>query len=112
MGPGAGERDVEMVAPRLGLEAAPPARACRPVGRHPVAELALGADEAAIGLAGVVPFVVPFAVDHQAHDAFPPGVHQSSAYYGALVPSNHRIRNGFRTDFAASAASGLDGRAA
>ena len=40
--PGAGERDVEMVAAGLGLEAALAGRAGRAVGRHPVAEQRLG----------------------------------------------------------------------
>src|SRR5690606_23532856 len=66
--PGTGQRDVEMVAPGLGLEAAFAARPRCAVARHPVAELRCGSLEAPAMRFGVVPFVVPDAVDEQTHD--------------------------------------------
>src|SRR3546814_13528594 len=56
-----------MVAPGLGLEAAFAAGARRAVGGDPVAEGAFLPLEAAAGLGGIVPLVVPGAVDQQSH---------------------------------------------
>jgi len=71
MRPGAGERDIEMIAPGLGLEAAFARRAGRAFGGHPVAELRLGAFEMAGGGFRVIPDVVPDAVNEHAHRRSP-----------------------------------------
>ena len=65
VGPRARQRHVKVVAPGLGLE---PRGA---VGGDPVAELALRAHEAPARLLGVVPLVVPDAVDQSSHVWFP-----------------------------------------
>src|SRR5690606_27085557 len=63
--PRAGEGDVEVIAAGLGRVAAGAVR------RHPLAERTFRAHEAATGLLGVVPLVVPDAVDQQAHGLAP-----------------------------------------
>src|SRR5262249_32695822 len=61
-------RHVEVITPRLRLEPALPGRTSRAIGRDPVAEARVGAHEASAGALGVVPLVLPDAVDEQAHD--------------------------------------------
>ena len=63
--PWAGQRDIEVVAPRLGLEAR------RTVGGDPVPERALLPLERAAGRFRVVPLVVPASVDQQTHGRRP-----------------------------------------
>ena len=70
-GPGTGEGDVEVIASRLGLEAALTAWPRRPIGGDPIAELRIRAHEAAARALGVVPLVLPDPVDEKAHDACP-----------------------------------------
>ena len=70
--PRAGERDVEVVAAGLRLEAARAAFGRLAVGRDPVAPLRLRADELAARFPGVVPAVRPFSVDQQSHDVHCP----------------------------------------
>src|SRR6516225_12155799 len=65
--PRAGETDVEVVAPRFGLETAYTARAGATVGSNPVAEGRILAHEAATGRLGVVPDVAPLTFDQQSH---------------------------------------------
>ncbi len=65
--PGTGKRDIEMVAARLGLEAARAAFGRPTVNRDPVAPLRLRPHEFAVARLGVVPAVLPFAVDQQSH---------------------------------------------
>jgi hypothetical protein len=61
--PGTGIGDVEVVAAGLGNEAAVAGRAGRTVGRYPIAETTIAADEPPVVTFGVVPAVHPFAVD-------------------------------------------------
>lgn len=65
--PGASQRDVEMIAAGLRLETVTAAWAGRAVSRHPVAELRGRALELAAGAFGIIPPVLPFAVDQQPH---------------------------------------------
>ena len=67
MRPGAGQRDIQVVTPGFGLEAAFAFRPGGAVGGDPVAELRLRALEATAALFGVVPGVLPLAVDQQSH---------------------------------------------
>src|SRR5215472_4541534 len=67
MSPGTGETDIEMVSARLGLKPTLAAWAGRSVCGDPVAELALAANEVAPAGRGIVPEVVPLAVDQQSH---------------------------------------------
>ncbi|KJJ22652.1 hypothetical protein HMPREF3150_00264 [Pseudomonas aeruginosa] len=64
MGPGAGQRDIEMVAPALGGE--------RRLAQ-PMAALGVFALEAAVFLC-VIPLVVPAAIDQLSHERVPPYV--------------------------------------
>src|SRR5206468_1495103 len=63
--PRAGEGDIEVIAPRLGGEAAPAGRTGAAVGRDPAAEARRRADETA--RADLVALVLPDAVDEHAH---------------------------------------------
>src|SRR5262245_37275575 len=67
MGPRAGERDVEVIAVPLGAETAAARRSRRAVARDPVAKLRFAAHEPAFRRCGVVPDVVPLAVDEDSH---------------------------------------------
>src|SRR6516225_10519877 len=67
MRPGTGETDVEMIAASLGLEAADSGRAGAAVGRDPVAEGAVLANEAATVWLRRIPSVSPFTIDQQSH---------------------------------------------
>src|SRR5690606_30920446 len=53
MRPWAGERYIEMITPRLGLEAAAASFRRRPVKRYPVSPMGLGADKFAAGFLGI-----------------------------------------------------------
>ena len=64
--PGAGEGDIQVIAARLGW--------VRAASLHALAKLCVLADEASAGLAGVVPAVMPCAVDEQSHTVVPPRV--------------------------------------
>src|SRR3546814_20011166 len=66
MRPGAGKADVQPVAAGLGTMSARAARSRAAIGGQPVAEARLLAPEPAV-LRRVVPLVVPFAFDQQAH---------------------------------------------
>src|SRR3546814_7710288 len=66
MRPGAGQADVQPVAAGLGTMSARAARSRAAIGGQPVAEARLLAPEPAV-LRRVVPLVVPFAFDQQAH---------------------------------------------
>src|SRR5690554_3615625 len=71
MGPGAGQRYVQMIASGLGPEAILPGWPGPAIGGHPVAELGLAADELTLAGFGVVPLVDPFALDQQSHGNTP-----------------------------------------
>src|SRR5690606_11258569 len=66
--PGAGERDIETIAAGLRGEAALPRGTGTAVVGDPVAEGTLAPLEAAAGRLGIVPLVVPAALDKQSHD--------------------------------------------
>ena len=70
--PGAGERDDEMIAPRLRFETAGSRRPRRAVGRHPVAERRVGADEVSASIVREILFGAPDALLHVAHLASSP----------------------------------------
>ena len=63
MCPGTSQRYVKMISVRFGLKAVFATRAGAAIGCDPVAKLCLTANEAPLRLFGVVPDVVPFAVD-------------------------------------------------
>ena len=65
--PGAGQRDIEVIAPGFGLKAALATWARGPVRRDPVAELRRATHEAAAGFLGVVPLIDPTAFLKQSH---------------------------------------------
>src|SRR5690606_25957241 len=71
VGPGAGQRYIQMIAPGLGPEAILPGWPGPAIGGHPVAELGLAADELTLAGFGVVPLVDPFALDQQSHGNTP-----------------------------------------
>jgi hypothetical protein len=68
--PGASQTDIEMVPARLRLKSPFAVRAGRSVGGDPVAELALAANEAAAARLGIIPNVLPLAIDQQSHLRF------------------------------------------
>src|SRR5690606_32038191 len=80
MRPGAGERDVKVIAPGFGLVPARAARAGRAIGRDPVPERRLLAHEAPAGAFGVVPLILPDTVDKQSHRFSPPAAVPAQAY--------------------------------
>ncbi len=65
MGPRAGERYVQVIAPAFGLEAALAARPGTAVGRHPTPENGMRTDEIGPRRAKVI--ALPLAVDHRSH---------------------------------------------
>ena len=70
--PRAGVGDVEVIAAGLRLEAAFAAGRGQPLTRDPVAPQRFGPHEAAAGLPGRVPDVMPFSVDQPSHAMPPP----------------------------------------
>ena len=60
MRPGARKRDIEVVAPRIGLETALPGRTGASIRSHPVSEPTFLTDKATSGDASVVPGIVHF----------------------------------------------------
>ena len=86
--PRAGERDVEVVAPGLGLEPARAGRSRATVVRDPVAELGVDAHEAAV-LAALV-LIAPDALDQHAHGQSSPC---SPAPRAPLVGNARRLLN-------------------
>src|SRR5690606_13010454 len=71
MGPGAGQRYIQMIAPGFGPEAILPGWPGPAIGGHPVAEPGLAADELTLVGFGVVPLVDPLALDQQSHGNTP-----------------------------------------
>ena len=69
VGPGAGQRNVQVVAVRLGPEPAAAARAGAAVGGDPVTKLRRAALEVALVRLGVVPLVFPFSVHQKSHNS-------------------------------------------
>src|SRR6185437_7135985 len=69
MGPRAGERYVQVIAPAFGLEAALAARPGTAVSRHPTPEHGLWTDEIDTRRAKII--ALPLAVDHHSHRGLP-----------------------------------------
>jgi len=67
MRPGTSERDVEVIAILLRLEAALAGGAGLAIGGDPVAELRSAALKMALGFLGVVPHILPNAFNQPAH---------------------------------------------
>jgi len=67
VGPGAGMGDIKMIAVGLRLEAGLARRPRRTVRGHPVAKVRILADEFAARRFGIVPGIVPDAVDQKTH---------------------------------------------
>ena len=63
MRPGAGQRDIEMVAATGRREAAITGWSWRAIGCHPVAELRVGTDKLAALTLGVIPLINPLSID-------------------------------------------------
>src|SRR5690606_15743918 len=74
--PGTCQRNVEVIAAGLGLEAVAARRARAAIGRDPVAELCVAAYEAATRACRVIPLVMPFTVYQKSH------FHPLSAWFG------------------------------
>src|SRR5215469_7940342 len=68
--PGAGQRDIKMIAAGLRLEAANARGPRLAVRRDPVPVLALGADKAPARLLRIVPAVLPNTINQQTHSGF------------------------------------------
>ena len=67
MGPGAGKRDVEVIAAKLGGKASMTRGTGCAIDRHPVAVGAILAQETSSRTRRIVPLVAPLAVNQQTH---------------------------------------------
>src|SRR3546814_8508196 len=90
MRPGAGKADVQSVAAGLGTMSARAARSRAAISGQPVAEARFLAPEPAV-LRRVVPLVVPFAFDQQAHWILLRSAQSRSEEHTSELPSLMRI---------------------
>src|SRR5262245_60610620 len=67
MRPRAGQRYIQVIAPRLGFESACATRTRFASRGYPVPKRRVGADELTFGLTRVVPAIVPLAIYQQSH---------------------------------------------